>query len=151
MEKDALKKLAVDSNKQTWDYLSKNNLNREEQLDALASAYTSLFFWLRCGTTLHQARGHWLICRVAVIAGEYTLALRHAELCQKFTGLSSDAKDFDVAYQWEALARAHALLNQTDLSGEYKLKAQSLGEQIADPEDQKIFITDFQAPPWSSK
>ncbi len=145
MENAEIKKLAVESNKQTWVYLQKTELDQAEKIQMLTAAYASLYLWARCGTTLHLARAHWLIQRVACVLQEKNLALRHAELCEAYTNQSADKKDFDQAYVFEAFARAYALNENLELAEKFKIQAQQAGEKIADPEDKKIFLADAKA------
>ncbi len=50
--------------------------------------------------------------------------------------------DWDLAYAYEALARAHALAGNAEAE-EWKAKARSAGDAIADPEDREHFDEDF--------
>ena len=61
----------------------------------------------------------------------------------------SGLTDFDLAYAMEAMARAHALAGMSDESAQYRALAQKLGEAIADEDDKKIFLGDFDGGPWN--
>jgi len=57
-------------------------------------------------------------------------------------------KDFDMAYAFEALARAHAMQGDQKTASEFYGKAQQAGMIIADEEDRKIFFGDFTGGNW---
>jgi len=50
--------------------------------------------------------------------------------------------DWDLAYAYEALARAHALAGSSE-APVWKAKAREAGDPIADPEDREHFDEDF--------
>ena len=89
----------------------------------------------------------WLISHVYAVLNRLEAALYHArrclDLCQE-----PNVKDFDIAYGYEAMARAYALLGQRADCEKYLTLAQEAGERIQDPEDQEIFLGDFTGGPW---
>ena len=50
--------------------------------------------------------------------------------------------DWDLAYAYEALARAHALAGN-GAAEEWKAKARAAGDEIADPEEREHFDEDY--------
>jgi hypothetical protein len=50
--------------------------------------------------------------------------------------------DWDLAYAYEALARAHALAGSVEAAA-WKAKARAAGDAIADPEDREHFDEDY--------
>ncbi len=57
-------------------------------------------------------------------------------------------QDFDVAYAFEALARAHAMLGDQKMAEEFLYLAEQAGGGIADEEDKSIFMGDFDGGEW---
>jgi hypothetical protein len=53
------------------------------------------------------------------------------------------ARRWDLAYAYEALARAHALARSGEAAA-WKAKAREASEAIADPEDREHFDEDFE-------
>ena len=51
--------------------------------------------------------------------------------------------DWDLAFAYEALARAYTAAGNRDEAGRYKELARQAGEQIADGEDREVFDADF--------
>ena len=56
--------------------------------------------------------------------------------------------DFDLAYYYEALARANAALGNKKECTKYLEKAQEAGSLITNEEDKKYFILDLDSAPW---
>jgi len=57
-------------------------------------------------------------------------------------------KDFDLAYAYEGLARAHASAGHTDKAKEHYPLAAEAGEAIAEDKDKQIFMSDLVGQPW---
>ena len=59
-----------------------------------------------------------------------------------------DSKNFDLAYGFEAMARAHAALGNKEKCKELWKEAREAGDLIAGEEDKKYFDGDLNAEPW---
>jgi len=77
----------------------------------------------------------------------YYLALSYAKETARLTK-EQDLKDFDLAYSYEALARANAALGNKKECVKWLEKAQEAGTLIQREEDKKIFEGDLKAGPW---
>jgi hypothetical protein len=107
----------------------------------LHAAHACAYHWKFIGTAVQQQRGEWLISHVHVVLGHAQEALRHAERCFELTESNKDImKDFDIAYAFEGLARAHAMMGDQKIAEEFFDLAQKAGSTIADEEDRSIFI-----------
>jgi hypothetical protein len=88
------------------------------------------------GSTLHSARSQWQISRVYSILGMGESALLHGkrslDLC-----LLNGIGDFDLAFGYEAVARAYAVLGNEKAKADNKNAALAACETIAKPEDRK--------------
>jgi hypothetical protein len=51
--------------------------------------------------------------------------------------------DWDLAYAYEALARASAVAGDAAAAGEWRARARQAGDAIGDPEDREHFDEDF--------
>jgi hypothetical protein len=87
------------------------------------------------------ARGEWQVSRVYTVLGRAEPAIWHATRCLELCEQNGIA-DWDVAYAYEALARAHALAGDGEAAA-WKAKARSAGDAIADPEDREHFDEDY--------
>ena len=88
--------------------------------------------------TTHAAA--WLLAKVQLLVGQPELSLRYADRCMavcKQHGLA----DFDLAYAYEARARALKALGDDIAAGESWEMAKSV--PIADAEDQAILDADL--------
>lgn len=149
MNNDELKKLAIKSNGETWNYLQKESLADDEKVQMLCCAYSSLYLWASSGgTSLNLARGHWLLSRVCCVLKEASLANKHAELCSVYTEMAADRKDFDEVYAIEAKARSMALSGDRVLAAQLKRQASELATKIQDPENKSIAEADILSEPW---
>jgi hypothetical protein len=101
------------------------------------------------GTAVHQQRGEWLISHVHVVLGHGNEALRHAQRCFELTESNrSLMQDFDIAYAFEGMARAQAMLGDHRVAKEFLLLAEQAGNAIANEEDKEIFMGDFDGGQW---
>jgi hypothetical protein len=141
------KKFAVDLFNQTWQFLEMENRSEDDDEKMLQGAYASCYHWREVGTALHQARGEWMISHVNAVLGRSAAALHHAKrtliLCDK-----NGFGDFDLAFAYEAMARALAACE--DCSGylKYFTLAQQAGEKIGKKEDKDVFSESLNAGPW---
>ena len=110
----------------------------------LHMAHASRFAWgeaPECRSD-NLARGEWLCSRVYVVLGRAEPALWHArrclELCEEF-GIA----DWDLAYAYEALARACALAGDADDAASWRERARAAGGNIAEAEDREHFERDL--------
>ena len=69
-------------------------------------------------------------------------ALHHAQRCLA-TCQANDIEDFDLAFAYEALARASAIAGRSDDAATYAGLARRAGERIGEPEEREIFFSDL--------
>lgn len=136
-------------NGRVWELLEKEGRSRAEDEDMLHAAHASLYHWLQVGSAVHRQRGEWLLSRVHVVLGQLDAAQRHAQRCLELTERHPDEMaDFDVAYAYEGVARAHALAGDWDEAQAYQERARQAGEAIVDQEDRAIFLDDLAGSDW---
>ena len=129
------KKLGIDLFNATWDLIDKKDRTEAEALEMIHAAHASAYHWLKAGgSALNDARSHWQISRVYAILGMGESALRHAQrsldLC-----VANGIGDFDLAFGYEAVARAYAVLGNEQAKADNKKAALAAYENIAKPED----------------
>ena len=91
--------------------------------------------------------GQYTLSRVHAILGKGKEALSYAEETLRLT-MEQDLKDFDLAYSYEALARANAALGNKTECVKWLQKAQEAGTLIQGEENKKYFISDLECEPW---
>lgn len=146
MEKLTLKewhrKQAVDNFNKTWDLIEKKDRTKKEDLEMIHTAHASRFHWGQIGEPLHFARGEWQLSRVYSILNMSESAMFHGkqslELC-----LEHSIADFDLAFAYEAVARAYLVKNDETRMEEYFALALQAAQQIVKKEDKEYFISEL--------
>ena len=95
----------------------------------------------RSAKPANLARGEWQISRVYSVLGRAEPAIWHAQRCLEHCE-QAGIGDWDLAYAYEALARATALAGDAR-AADWKAKARAAGDEIADAEDREHFDEDF--------
>jgi hypothetical protein len=146
---EAQRVFAKQLNGRVWDLLEKEDRSLVEDEEMLHAAHASLYHWLQVGDAVHHQRGEWLLSRVHVVLGHVDAAQRHARRCLELTQRDPDEMaDFDVAYAYEGVARAHALAGDWDEAQTHRHRARLAGESIANEEDRAIFFGDLDGGDW---
>lgn len=146
---EAQRKLAIESNRRVWELLEKEWRSLEEEDEMVLAAQASLYHWGKVGTRVQLQRGYWLLSHVFCVLLKPAQAVKFAQKCMQTTRANqAEMKDFDLAYAYEALARAFALEGNRKLAGENYELAKQASMAIADDEDREIFMHDFQSGSW---
>lgn len=140
---------AMETNHLVWHLLGKAERTSREDEQMVHAVHTSRFHWGEVGTPVNFTRGDWLISRVYAVLNMPQQALAYAKtclaICQQYA-----IGDFDLAYAYEAMARAYAALGQRTECLQYLQLAREAGEQIQniEMEDKQTFLGDFESGPW---
>jgi hypothetical protein len=140
----AHKYFAITYNQEAWQLLDKADRSREDDEKMIYAVHASCRHWLEAGGAVNHQRGEWMIARALAETGAGLAALRHAERCLELTRIHKEqVKDFDWAYAYEAVARAHLVLKHKSVARVFWQLAKEAGEKIADEEDKKHWNGDF--------
>lgn len=141
-QKKMHKKLAVDSFNNTWDLINKTDRTEAEEREMIHTAHASLYHWMQIGTPLEFARGEWQISRVYSVLEMGESALLHGmaslDLCS-----ANDIEDFDLAFGYEAVARAFDVLGFDEKVDEYKDLALKAAEDIKEKGDKDYVLSEI--------
>jgi hypothetical protein len=141
-QKELHKKFATDLFNLTWNLLDKKGRTQDEDDKMIHAAHASRFHWGEIGTPLEFERGEWQISRVYSVLKRSEPALYHAnrclEICKK-----NNIGDFDVAFAYEALARAYAVAGQKAQCKENMELALKAGQQIKKEDDRNYFLSEL--------
>ncbi len=141
---------AIDFHTLTWELLEKTERTQEDDERMENYAHASLAHWRTAGTAVRHQRGEWLLARVYSVLNRPQAAIKHAFRCAEILHDNpEEMQDFDTAFVYEAVARAHAIAGEWKETQRFLLKAQEAGEKIADPEDREIFFSQLRAEPWN--
>jgi hypothetical protein len=127
----------------TWELIN----SRDDDDRMLHMAHASRFHWGEAPECEPEnlARGEWLVSRVYALLGRAEPAIWHAQRCLDHCE-QNGIGDWDLAYAYEALARAHGLAGNPE-AAEWKAKARAAGDAIADAEDREHFDEDYSTLP----
>jgi hypothetical protein len=142
-EKDLHRKFAVNCFNGTWDLLEKADRTPEDDSNMILMAHASRYHWGQIGTPLNFARGDWQISRVYAILGQGENALTYAKSSLHHC-LDNEIGDFDLAFAYEATARAFAVLDDLAMKEKHLALAKEAGEAIAKEDDKKYFLSELE-------
>jgi hypothetical protein len=118
--------------------------SREDDDRMLHMAHASRFAWGEAPECRPEnlARGEWLCSRVYAVLDRGEPALWHARRCLEACE-SAGIRDWDLAYAYEALARASRVAGDDAGASAWRARAREAGDAIQDPEDREHFDEDF--------
>ena len=125
-----------------WDLLDKTCRTAEDDERMVHAAHASRYHWGEIGTPLEFERGEWQISRVYSVLNHPEAALYHARRCLDICQ-ANEIRDFDLAFAYEALARAHAIAGDVAKSGEYIELAMQAAEQIEDESNREYLESEL--------
>ena len=133
------RQLGVDLFNEVWRLME----TREDDDRMLHATHAMAYHWGQAPECLpeNRARAEWQISRVYTVLGRGEPAVWHAQRCLEWCE-SAGIGDWDLAYAYEGLARAHAV-SGTGEAGAWKAKAREAGDAIADEEDREHFEEDY--------
>ncbi len=125
-----------------WDLLDQPSRTADEDELMVNAAHASLFHWTRVGEPVNEARGEWQVSRVYSVLRRGEPALHHAQrslaLCEQH-GIG----DFDLAFAYEALSRAHMVAGDETEASRFAATARIAADRIEDAEDRDVFLGDL--------
>jgi DNA-binding transcriptional MerR regulator len=140
------RKLAAALFNRVWTLLEKEARTEAEDAEMIHAAHASCYHWMQIGEPVRRARGEWQCSRVYATVGHPEAALFHArkvlEICQR-EGIG----DFDLAFAYEGLARAHAVAGESDDARRWAGQAQGAAIEIADDGDRELLLSDLETLP----
>jgi hypothetical protein len=145
-EQQIHRRLAAELFNHVWSLLEKPGRDQADDDRMLHAAHASRFHWGEIGEPVNFARGEWQVSRVYAVLGRTEPALFHARRCLEICE-AHGIGDFDLAFAYEALARASAVAGQGDEAARYAELARQAGEEIAEADDREIFFADLATVP----
>lgn len=140
------RKLGADLFNAVWDLLEKPDRTPEDDETMLHAAHASRHHWSIVGSPVNFARGEWQVSRVYAVLGRPEPALHHARRCLDICR-ANGIGDFDLAFAYEALARASAVAGNRQGREHYLALARSAAEGIRAAEDRRILESDLDTIP----
>jgi hypothetical protein len=136
------RKLGADLFNGTWTLLERSDRTAADDVRMIHMAHASAYHWLQAGGPQNFARSHWQCSRVYAAVGRAEPALYHArfvlDICERH-GIG----DFDLAYAYEALARAYAVGGDSAESARWLARARAAAAGIAEQDDRDLLLADL--------
>ncbi|WP_377273447.1 helix-turn-helix domain-containing protein [Peterkaempfera sp. SMS 1(5)a] len=140
------RKLAVDLFNGVWRLLEQEDRTVEDDDRMLHMAHASRHHWGQVGAAVNLSRGEWQCSRVYAVLGRGEPALHHAQRSLD-TCRANGIGDWDLAFAYEALARASAVAGNKDHARMWTEQALAAADDIADPEDRELVLSDLESIP----
>ena len=140
--------LAAQLFNETWRLMERAGRTRQDDDRMIHTAHASRYHWgqVPAAAPANLARGEWQISRVYTLLGRPEPALHHArrvlDLCQE-NGIG----DWDLAFAFEALARANAVAGDAGRAREYTDQALAAAEGIAEDRERELVLADLETIP----
>ena len=141
-EQEFHRKMAVGLFNMVWDFLDKRERTQAEDDKMLHAAHASRFHWGEIGSPLEFERGEWQVSRVYSVLNRPGAAIYHAQRCLEICEENNFA-DFDIAFAYEAMARAYATTGNATECEKYVELARKAGELIKGEGDKKVFFAEL--------
>jgi len=139
---DIHRKSAVEQFNLVWELLDNQERSPDDDARMIHAAHSSRFHWGEIGTALEKERGEWQISRVYSVLSIPEAALRHAKLCLDIC-MDNNIKDFDIAFAYEAMARASKTAGDKAESMKYRKLAKTAADGIEDAENRDYFLSEL--------
>lgn len=140
------RRLAVELFNRVWTLMELGHRDEVQDAEMLHAAHASCYHWMQVGEPVHRARGEWQVSRVYTVLGHGEEALFHARkvlaICE-----ANGIGDWDLAYAYEALARACAVSGDDDEARRWVERARDAAEQVAEAEDRELVLKDLETIP----
>jgi hypothetical protein len=134
--------LAKDLFNRVWTLLERGSRTETEDAEMVHAAHASCYHWMQVGGPVHRARGEWQCSRVYAVLGRPEPAMDHARkvlaICQR-----GNIADFDLAFAYEAMARAAAVAGDYSQAHRWAGMARAACEDIADAGDRETVLSDL--------
>lgn len=136
------RQLAVDLFNHVWTLLETPDRTPMQDDEMLHAGHASRYHWGEVGEPVNLARGEWQCSRVYAVLDRAEPALWHARRCLAICEEHGIA-DFDIAFAWEAIARASSVAGDHEAADAARTKALELSAGIADDEDRELLLADL--------
>jgi hypothetical protein len=142
------RQLGIDLFNYTWTLIDKEDRSADGADEMIHTAHASAYHWRQVGQPLNFARSDWQLSRVYALLGRPEAAIYHAQHSLD-TCLAHGIGDFDLAFAYEALARAYAIAGDAARAGDSLALAREAGSQIEEDDDRQYFLSELETIPRS--
>jgi len=139
---DEEKQVAIDLFNGTWELLEKSDRTADDDAAMVHMAHASTHHWSRVGTAVNTVRGEWQVSRAYAVLGRGEPSLFHARRALAIAE-ADGIGDFDLAFCYEALARAYAVAGESEESRVWLDRARAACDHIAEDDDRAMVLADL--------
>jgi DNA-binding transcriptional MerR regulator len=127
-----------------WTLLETADRTPAQVDEMIHAAHASRFHWSRAegSEPVNLARGEWQCSRVYAVLGRAEPALWHARRCLAINEANASA-DWDIASAYEAMARASVAAGDAAAAADWKARAATALDGIADKDDREVIENDL--------
>lgn len=138
------RQLGVDYFNGVWTLLEKERRTPAEDDELIHLVHASSYHWLQTPECKpeNRARGEWICSRVYAVLGRGEPALYHGRRCLEHCE-EHGIGDWDLAFAYEALARANLVAGDREAAEGWVGKAREAGEAIAEEDDREHFESEL--------
>jgi hypothetical protein len=142
------RKLAAQLFNETWRLLQRDDRSQPDDDRMVHAAHASRYHWgqLPAATPAHLARGEWQVSRVYAVLHRPEPAIHHAQRVVDIC-LANDIGDWDLAFGYEALARAFAVAADGEAARKWTDMALAAAGSITEDEDRDLLLADLETIP----
>jgi hypothetical protein len=140
------KEMAINCFNAAWDLLDLALRTRDEEEQMIHLAHSSFWHWsqVKEHTPKNLSIGYWQLSRVYAVSGLGERSLYFAKCCEDIS-LKNNLEPFYIAYAYEALSRANAILDHINLSTEQKAIALEYVQKVKVEDSKNMLINDLQS------
>ena len=136
------RQLAVDLFNHVWTLIETTDRTPMQDDEMIHAAHASRYHWGEVGKPENLARGEWQCSRVYALLRRAEPALWHALRCLSICE-EHGIGDWDIAFAWEAIARAQSVAGDGAAADEALARARELGAEVAEDEDRELLLSDL--------
>ncbi len=130
----------------TWEWMEQEGRSPADDDTMIHTAHASRYHWTQVGTPANFARGEWLCSRVYAVLHRGEPSVHHAQRTLAIC-VENGIGDWDLAFAYEALARAHAVAGDAESARVCTEQALAAAAEIVDPEDRALVLADLESIP----
>jgi len=140
--------LAMQLFNETWRLMELESRSRDDDDRMIHTAHASRYHWGQApgATPANLARGEWQVSRVYAVLGRAEPAVHHArrvlDICQE-NGIG----DWDLAFAYEALARAYAVAGDAAQARHFTDQALTAAKDVAEDAERQLVLADLETIP----
>jgi len=140
--------LAAQLFNETWRLMEREDRSQEDDDRMVHTAHASRYHWgqVPTATPAHLARGEWQVSRVYAVLTRPEPAIYHAQRVVDIC-LANGIGDWDLAFGYEALARAFAVAADPEAARKWTDKALAAAESIAEDKERDLVLADLETIP----